>query len=76
MPLQAVKDAHYVLSDDTLRNKYNEMGYAALGPQYAKYSLLGKKHDQAQQAHKHHVMPCHHLEVCLLRQPEKHTPRQ
>lgn len=40
--LQAVKDAHYVLSNDILRDKYNERGYAALGPQFAKYAVLGE----------------------------------
>ncbi len=41
-PMQAVKDAHRVLSDVVLRNKYDEWGYASLGPQYAKYAVSGK----------------------------------
>ena len=38
---QAVRDAHSVLSNDSLRRKYDEEGYAALGPQYSKYAFAG-----------------------------------
>lgn len=40
--LKAVRDAHTVLSNDELRQKYNERGYAALGSRYSKYSVIGR----------------------------------
>ena len=42
LAIQAVSDAHSILSNEVLRRRYDERGYSALGSQYAEYAAFGE----------------------------------
>ena len=71
---QAVTDAYNVLSSDQLRSRYDQLGYAGLRPEYAKYAAYGAslEVDDAGQT----MLSNQHCVCCIFCVAENVLPRR